>query len=76
MKKNKSTILAAAITGLFLGAATGCSYSDSSTKDMEGNQQSCKGENGCKAQNSCKGENGCKAKQTCKSQNGCEGKKV
>lgn len=82
-----SNLLAAAITGILLGA-TGVARASDSTSDFGSSQQldekdknACKGKSGCKTekhackgQNACKGQGGCKTdKHACKGQNACKG---
>jgi hypothetical protein len=76
-----SGLLAAAVTGLLLGA-TGCA-SHTSSADPEapkptpiasgGEAHACKGMNACKGQGGCKTEaHGCKGMNDCKGQGGCK----
>ena len=75
MKKTTSTILAAAVSGLFLGSTMGCSSTPaaeskgSATMEMEkhacAGMNSCQNKGGCKADGSCKGVNACKGKGGC-----------
>ena len=74
-KKTTSTILAAAVTGLLMGGATGCkstSKADSATSRAMPAKHACKGMNACKGQGGCKsGDNGCAGKNSCKGKGGC-----
>jgi hypothetical protein len=74
MNRLHSSLLSAAVTGLFLGgvttscAGTGTqqSQTDTAGKHACANQNSCQGKGGCKS-----GDQGCKGKNTCKSKGGC-----
>ena len=82
MKKNKSSILAAAVTGIFLGTAAGCVGGPDSMQESHADKNGCSGKSSCNAKGSCKaekhacnGKNGCDAKNECKGKGSCEGKK-
>lgn len=74
-----SHLLAAAVTGLLLGAASPAHANTMATDVFEG--ASAQGldttdpaKHACKGQNACKGQGGCKTdKHACKGQNGCKG---
>jgi len=76
-----SGLLAAAVSGMLLGAA-GCaskpspsaeSPSASATPSTGGEAHGCKGMNGCKGQGGCKtDQHGCKGQNECKGQGGCK----
>jgi hypothetical protein len=66
---NKQILIAAAVSGMFLGSAVahaeGTPSKDPSAKE---------GKHGCKGQNACKGQGGCKSdKHECKGHNACKG---
>lgn len=84
-----SNLMAAAITGILLGA-TNLAHADATSFDSgvqrldEKDKSACKGKSGCKAekpgkhackgQNACKGQGGCKTdKHACKGHNACKG---
>jgi hypothetical protein len=81
-----STLMAAALSGILLGA-TGVASADQnpansiSQSASSGAQQlddtgkhSCKGKNACKGQGGCKTEkHACKGQNACKGQGGCNG---
>jgi hypothetical protein len=79
----KSSLLAAAISGMVLGAAslaqaaTAQHESSASTAFDTGAQQvddHTASKHGCKGKNDCKSQGGCKTdKHACKSQNDCKG---
>ena len=84
----KSTLMAAAISGMVIGAsslasaATNPHASSSSALDNHGAQadrmasdkHSCKGKNACKGQGGCKTDkHACKGQNACKGQGGCKG---
>lgn len=81
MKMNDS-LLAAAISGIVLGAgacanappAQTVSTSTTSAPVVDGTKHACKGQNNCKGQGGCKveGKNACKGQNTCKAQGGCK----
>jgi len=80
-KSTKTIIMAAAISGLYLGGLALKSYGSTGTAagTEEKAKSSCKGKDGCKAKDdaksSCKGKNECKGKGGCgSSDNGCKGK--
>jgi len=87
-KSSKTIIMAAAISGLYLGGLALRSYGSTGTstgheekaKDSCKSKDSCKGKDGCKGKDSCKahdckGKNDCKGKGGCKAgDNGCKGK--
>ena len=71
MKKTTSAILASAVTGLFLGAATGCSKEEPQTPPANNPAThsppasgapapAAPAKHACKGQNACKGQGGCK----------------
>ena len=76
----KSTLLAAAISGMVIGAA-GLAHASTSNHDvMSGNDSAAQqlddsaGKHSCKGKNACKGQGGCKSdKHACKGQNACKG---
>jgi len=83
-----STLMAAAISGMVLGASGLAHASDghasrsmgalSSDAQQQGDQptdkHSCKGKNACKGQGGCKSEkHACKGQNACKGQGGCKG---
>ena len=78
MKKTTSTILATAITGLFLGATTGCKNPEATSQESmsEVEKHACKGMNECKGQGGCavEGKNSCRGQNECKGQGGCNHK--
>ena len=81
MNKTRSTILAAAVSGLFLGAATtSCTKaSDTSKSEAKGGVSAAAlaiaDKHACKALNSCKNKGGCKTdKNDCAGKNDCTGK--
>ena len=83
----KSTLLAAAISGMVIGASSlahasqqnlGSTVStvDSSAQQLDdaAGKHSCKGKNACKGQGGCKTDkHGCKGQNACKGQGGCKG---
>ena len=73
---NKQILLAAAVSGMFLGSVTVHAESTPS-KDptaKEGSKHGCKGQNACKGQGGCKSEqHACKGQNACKGQGGCKG---
>jgi hypothetical protein len=74
MKKPSSTILAAAVTGLLMGGATGCASTGngmtaSVPADIE--KHICAGKNSCRNQGGCKSQGGCMAKNDCAGKGGC-----
>lgn len=80
-----STLIAAAISGMVLGAS-GLAHAHSSTNtvsnerpsaqqldDKAGAKHACKGQNGCKGQGGCKTDkHACKGQNECKGQGGCK----
>ena len=74
-----SQFLAAAISGILLGATNLASAQTSLTThlgagDTQQLDASDAGKHACKGQNDCKGQGGCKTdKNACKGQNGCKG---
>lgn len=81
----KSTLMAAAISGMVIGAA-GLAHAASSSNsnvsldsaaqqlDDSAGKHSCKGKNACKGQGGCKSEkHACKGQNACKGQGGCKG---
>jgi hypothetical protein len=75
MKKSTTGLLAAAVTGLFLGSTTGCSSTDTpptSAEKASAEKHACKGMNDCAGQGGCaSGDNKCAGKNTCKGKGGC-----
>lgn len=82
----KSTLMAAAISGMVIGAAglahasnssDGAAYRDPSAAqqlDDSAGKHSCKGKNACKGQGGCKSDkHACKGQNACKGQGGCKG---
>jgi len=82
----KSTLLAAAISGMVVGAsglaqahsATALNHDSASSAqqldDGAAGKHSCKGKNGCKGQGGCKTDkHACKGQNACKGQGGCKG---
>ena len=74
MKKAKSLLLSAAVSGLLFGAAATSLTSCASTGEQPAMEKhSCKGMNACKGQGGCKTEaNACKGMNSCKGQGGCK----
>jgi hypothetical protein len=74
---NKQILLAAALTGMVMGAATVAHAEDKPSKDgiaKDGSKHACKGQNACKGQGGCKSEtHACKGQNACKGQGGCKG---
>lgn len=82
----KSTLMAAAISGLVIGAS-GLAHASSTTNpsvstidngvqqlDDAAGKHSCKGKNACKGQGGCKTDkHACKGQNACKGQGGCKG---
>lgn len=80
-----STLIAAAISGIVLGA-TGLAPAHSASNtvssespstqqldDKGGAKHACKGQNACKGQGGCKTDkHGCKGQNECKGQGGCK----
>jgi hypothetical protein len=71
-----TTLLAAAVAGISLGAVA-CA-STPSPQDASGAmaqaKHACKGQNACKGQGGCKtDQHGCKGQNACKGQGGCHG---
>ena len=76
MKKTTSTILAAAVSGLFLGTTTGCTSQggaeSATTQPSSMEKHACAGMNSCEGKGGCKtGDNGCAGKNSCKGKGGC-----
>ena len=83
----KSTLMAAAISGMVIGASslasaatthqTSGSTLESSAlhgSQMASDKHSCKGKNACKSQGGCKTDkHACKGQNSCKGQGGCKG---
>jgi hypothetical protein len=82
----KSTLMAAAISGMVIGAASLAHASPSSNNtvssvdsaaqqlDDSAGKHSCKGKNACKGQGGCKSDkHACKGQNACKGQGGCKG---
>lgn len=73
-----STLIAAAISGMVLGASGVASPSRSVTAsatmldDSGGSKHACRGQNACKGQGGCKTDkHACKGQNQCKGQGGC-----
>ena len=68
--KNKSALLATAITAMLAGAPlAGCKSQDSSASGAAAMEK-----HACKGMNACKGQGGCHTdKNACKGQNACKG---
>ncbi|MHC5065286.1 MAG: hypothetical protein ACYTG5_15065 [Planctomycetota bacterium] len=87
MKKSTSSILAAAVSGLLIGASTGCTAEEStnnaspsapaanpadSTPAAAVDLHACKGFNKCAGKGGCEaGDNGCAGKNSCEGKGGC-----
>jgi hypothetical protein len=84
----KSTLMAAAISGMVIGASTlaqaaistpssGFDAIDSGAQQLDdkaSDKHTCKGKNACKGQGGCKSEkHACKGQNACKGQGGCKG---
>jgi len=73
----KSTLLAAAISGLVLGTGALAHASNASPNAIDNGVQQLDdsaGKHSCKGKNACKGQGGCKSdKHACKGQNACKG---
>ena len=83
----KSTLMAAAISGMVIGASSLASAAtthqsprsalDSSAQhadQMASDKHSCKGKNACKGQGGCKTDkHACKGQNDCKGKGGCKG---
>jgi len=71
----KTTILAAAISGLVLGSTLslqGCKSGDSNAAAAPNEKHACQGLNSCKDKGGCKGtDNSCMNKNACKGKGGC-----
>ncbi len=84
MKKSTSSILAAAVSGLLIGASSGCTSESSTENAAPSTPAANPGDStpavaadlhACKGYNKCQGKGGCKtADNECKGQNACEGK--
>jgi hypothetical protein len=84
--KSSHAIIAAAVSGMFMGVA-GCASSPppaaeaaptAPAADADGGmtapKHACKGQNACKGQGGCKTDtHGCQGKNDCKGQGGCKG---
>jgi len=83
-----STLLAAAISGMVLGASglaqanaphpsgtvNAIDAGSQQLADKAADKHSCKGQNACKGQGGCKSEkHACKGQNACKGQGGCKG---
>ena len=75
------SLLAAAVTGIVMGAAAGCNKdappaNSATTPPASGAPAAGQGDgkHSCKGQNGCKGQGGCKVegKNACKGQGGCK----
>ena len=76
MKKTTPTILAAAVSGLFLGSSFGCQSSpEGGATSQPANQtdrHACKGMNDCAGKGGCgTDQNSCAGKNACKGKGGC-----
>ncbi len=77
MNKTTTTILSAAVTGLFLGGTYGCSgegetAAPAAAAEMDLAKHACKGMNECKGQGGCTtASNDCAGKNECKGLGGC-----
>lgn len=76
MKKTRTTLVSAAVTGLFMGTTattfTACSGMPSASSSMELEKHACKTLNSCQGKGGCSSSaNGCKGKNDCKGQGGC-----
>ncbi len=73
MNKTRSSIIAAAVTGLLMGSTTGCqSSAQPQVAEMGLEKHACKGMNDCSGKGGCKaGDNDCAGKNTCKGNGGC-----
>ena len=83
----KSTLMAAAISGMVIGASslaqaatqthdTTVSFDHGAQQqgDTAGDKHTCKGKNSCKGQGGCKTDkHACKGQNACKGQGGCKG---
>ncbi len=71
MKKTATTILAAAVTGLFMGGTmTGCASGETTMTAAEMGLE----KHACKGMNTCEGQGGCTtATNDCAGKNACEG---
>ena len=83
-----STLMAAAISGIVIGASSlaqastqpanhSASSADSNAQQLDDKadgKHSCKGKNACKGQGGCKSDkHACKGQNACKGQGGCKG---
>jgi hypothetical protein len=69
-----SGLLAAAVSGLLLGASACASKAEEpqAASESGGEAHACKGQNACKGQGGCKTEaHACKGQNECKGQGGC-----
>lgn len=75
MKKSTSSILATAVTGLFLGSTFGCAGSpkaESATTQPASDKHACAKLNSCSGKGGCAtGDQGCATKNSCKAKGGC-----
>ena len=75
MKKTTSSILATAVTGLFLGSSFGCAGSpaaETATTQPASDKHACAELNSCQGKGGCEtGDNGCAGKNSCKTKGGC-----
>jgi len=75
MNKTKSTIVSAAVAGLFLGSVATVSSVLTSCGSTQPAAQPAMEKHACKGLNTCKMQGGCKTeKNACKGQNSCQGK--
>jgi hypothetical protein len=76
MNKTTSTLLTAAVTGLFLGSvATLSSCTKTSDTKTEGGAMAVAEKHACKGLNSCAGKGGCSTgDKSCATKNSCKGK--
>ena len=75
MNKTKSTVIAAAVSGLLMGSMTSCNSmksAETSTALSISEKHACTGLNSCKGKGGCRTENnGCAGKNSCKGKGGC-----
>jgi hypothetical protein len=72
MNKTKSTVIAAAVSGLLMGGMTSCSSVNGATTSAA---LSISEKHACKGMNTCEGKGGCKTDaNACAGKNKCEGK--
>jgi hypothetical protein len=79
MNKTKSTIVSAAVAGLFLGSVatvsatlTSCGSTQPAAAQAEVDKHACRGLNSCKMHGGCKtDQNACKYQNSCQGKGGC-----